>query len=115
MRNELDIARSAQLGCGLMPQASLPPGDAEPVRSDVPVLLLNGAEDPQDHRPTWPTPEPRLPNSLSIAVPALGHTVGHFGCLPSIVGAFFEAGSVVGLDTSCIGQMTPTPFATATP
>ena len=112
LSNELDVARSARLGCGLMPEASLLPGDAEPVRSDVPVLLLNGMEDPQDPPSNVADAGTELPNSLAIAVPALGHTVGHVGCLPSIVAAFFEAGSVDGLDTSCIDRMTPTPFAT---
>ena len=109
------MARSARLGCGFMPEASLLPGDAEPVRSDVPVLLLNGAEDPQDPPSNVADAGTELPSSLAIAVPALGHTVGHFGCLPSIVAAFFEAGSATGLDTSCIGQMSPTPFVTRVP
>ena len=115
LSSELDTARSARLGCGLMPEASLLPGDAEPVRSDVPVLLLNGAEDPQDPPSNVADAGTELPNGLAIAVPALGHTVGGFGCLPDIVAAFFEAGSVDGLNTSCINTMTPTPFATPAP
>ncbi len=115
LRNQLDAARTAAFGCKVMPEASLPPGDTEPVRSDVAVLLLNGAEDPQDPPSNVAVAGTELPNSLSIAVPALGHTVGHLGCLPSIVGAFFEAGSVAGLDTSCIEQMTPAPFTTTSP
>ena len=98
-----------------MPEASLLPGDADPVRSDVPVLLLNGAEDPQDPPSNVADAGAELPNSLAIAVPALGHTVGHLGCLPSIVAAFFEAGSVAGLDTSCIDRMVPDPFAMPAP
>ena len=115
LSNELDVAWSARLGCGLMPEASLLPGDAQPVLSEVPVLLLNGTEDPQDPPSNVADAGTELPNSLSIAVPALGHTVGHVGCLPSIVAAFFEAGSVDGLNTGCINRMTPTPFATPAP
>ncbi len=111
LSDELDAARTEGLACRLMPEASMQPGDAEPVRSDVPVLLLNGVEDPQDPPSNVADAEAELPSSLSIAVPALGHTVGHIGCLPSIVSAFFETGSVVGLDTSCVDRMTPTPFA----
>ena len=85
------------------------------MRSEVPVLLLNGAEDPQDPPSNVADAGAELPNSLAIAVPALGHTVGHLGCLPSIVAAFFEAGSVDGLDTSCIDEMMPTPFTTPAP
>ncbi|MGZ8572273.1 MAG: alpha/beta hydrolase [Actinomycetota bacterium] len=112
LRNQLDAARTSAFGCRVMPEASLPPGDTAPVRSDVAVLLLNGTEDPQDPPSNVADAAAELPNSLSIAVPALGHTVGHLGCLPSIVSAFFEVGSVEGLDTSCIDQMTAAPFAT---
>ena len=110
--NELNAARTMELACALMPKASLSPGDAEPVRSDVPVLLLNGSEDPQDPPSNVADAGTELPNSLSIVVPALGHTVGHIGCLPTIVSAFFEVGSVAGLDRSCVLEMTPAPFTT---
>jgi pimeloyl-ACP methyl ester carboxylesterase len=112
LRKELDDARSMALACGVMPQAPLLPGDGAPVRSDVPVLLLNGAEDPQDPPANVADAGTELPSSLAITVPALGHTVGHLGCLPSIVSAFFEAGTVAGLDRSCILGMTPAPFTT---
>jgi len=108
----LEDARSMDLACGLMPKASLSPGDRAPVRSEVSVLLLNGSEDPQDPPSNVADADTELPNSLSITVPALGHTVGHVGCLPSIVGAFFEAGSVTGLDRSCILEMALNPFTT---
>jgi pimeloyl-ACP methyl ester carboxylesterase len=112
LRTELGDARSMDLACSLMPEASLSPGDGSPVRSDVPVLLLNGAEDPQDPPSNVADAGTELPNSLSITVPAFGHTVGHIGCLPSVVSAFFDTGSVAGLDRSCILEMTPAPFTT---
>ena len=31
----------------------------------------------------------------------MGHTVGHLGCMPSIIVDFFKAGTVDGLDVSC--------------
>ena len=46
-----------------MPEASLLPGDADPVRSGVPVLLLNGTEDAQDPPSNVPTPEPNFPTA----------------------------------------------------
>ncbi len=107
---ELEQARGWRLACSLMPQASVLPGDVAAVRSMVPVLLLNGSEDPQDP-PSNVADAPReLPNSLVLSVPALGHTVGTFGCLPDVVAAFIEAGSVEGLDVSCVSAMSPGPF-----
>jgi fermentation-respiration switch protein FrsA (DUF1100 family) len=105
-------ARSTALACGFAPKAALLPGDAAPVRSDLPVLLINGAEDPQDPPSNVADAPTELPNSLELSPAGLGHVVGYMGCLPDVVGAFLEAGSVEGLDTSCVAEMTPPPFAT---
>ena len=109
---EVATARDQALACSAMPEASGLPGDDDAVLSAVPVLLLNGAEDPQDPPANVADAPSELPNSLSLAVPALGHTVGHLGCLPDVVAAFFDAGSAEGLDVSCVAQMTPAPFVT---
>jgi hypothetical protein len=37
-------------------------------------------------------------------VPGQGHTVAHMGCMPSIVSAFIAAGTVDGLDTTCVAN-----------
>jgi pimeloyl-ACP methyl ester carboxylesterase len=105
-------ARDFDLGCSLLPTAFVPPNDAAPLRSDIPVLLLNGSEDPQDPPANVSDAPIELPNSLSIVAPAQGHTVGHLGCLPDVVAAFIAAGSVDGLDTTCVQEMSPPPFDT---
>lgn len=109
---ELARSRAMALVCNTMPQASPDPGDAAPVRSSVPVLLLNGTEDPQDPPANVADAPLELPNSLALAVPGFGHTVGHLECFPDMLAAFFEAGSVAGLDTSCVASLTPPPFET---
>jgi pimeloyl-ACP methyl ester carboxylesterase len=109
----LASSRDRALACRIAPEASLPPGDGAPVRSEVPFLLLNGAEDPQDPPSNVADAPIELPNSLVIAPAGLGHTVGHLGCLPQLVAAFLEAGSVDDLDTSCVASMSPPPFSTA--
>ena len=108
--SELEQARGVAAVCRAMPQASLGPGDDAPVRSHVPVLLLNGAEDPQDPPSNVAEAPVELPNSLVVTIPGLGHTVGHLECCPALIAAFFEAGSVEGLDTSDIERLTPAPF-----
>ncbi len=105
-------ARNLALGCSLLPPASLPPGDGAPVRSDVPVLLLTGSEDPQDPPANVMHAPRELPNSLTVVVPSQGHVVGYLGCLPDVVAAFVEAGSVEGLEVECVGAIPPPPFST---
>jgi hypothetical protein len=44
-----------------------------------------------------------------VVLPAQQHVVGHLGCLPSVVAAFVAAGTVDGLDTSCVAKGSPAP------
>ena len=105
----LDAARNLDLGCSLMPRVPVPPDDGRPVRSDVPVLLLNGTLDPQDPPANVADAAVELPNSLTITAPQ-AHTFGHLGCVPDVVAAFLDAATVEGLDTSCIDELTPPSF-----
>ncbi len=97
-------ARAQEIGCAHAPEGVVPPDDAAPVRSDVPVLLIVGEADPQDppanvaDAPAW------FPNSRTVVVPGHGHTVSHQGCLPRIVDAFVEAGTADDLDASCVDE-----------
>lgn len=108
----LDAARNLDLGCSLMPPVPVPPDDGRPVRSDVPVLLLNGTLDPQDPPANVADATVELPHSLTITPPQ-AHTFGHVGCLPDVVAAFLDAATVEGLDTACIDELTPPPFTTS--
>ena len=106
---QLAGARSQAETCRYAPRGIVPADDAEPVRSDVPVLLVLGEADPQDPPANVEDAPEELPNSLTVVVPGMGHTVGHLGCMPSIIVDFFEAGSVDGLDVSCAATGVPVP------
>lgn len=69
--------------------------DGEPVRGDLPVLLILGEADPQDPANVAGAPE-ELPRSKTVVVPRQSHTVGTRGCIPTIVTAFLTAGTVDG-------------------
>jgi pimeloyl-ACP methyl ester carboxylesterase len=106
----LRSARVQHFACGFVEPGVVLPEDGDPVRSDVPVLLLNGSEDPQDPPANVADAATELPNSLEIVAPGQGHTVGHLGCLPQVVAAFIEAGTVEGLETTCVEELLPPPF-----
>jgi pimeloyl-ACP methyl ester carboxylesterase len=101
---EVAIARSQADGCQFAPPGIVPADDAEPARSDVPVLFLVGEADPQDPPSNIADAAEDFPNSLTIVAPGHGHTVAHLGCLPTVVDAFIAAGTVEGLDTSCVDE-----------
>ena len=56
-----------------------------------------------------------LPNSQVLRIPDMGHFpsgLDHMECMDQIMAAFFEAGTVEGLDTGCLTQMHAPPFYT---
>lgn len=106
---QLAEARAQAESCRFTPAGIVPENDAEPARSDVPVLLILGDADPQDPPSNVADAPVELPNSLTVVVPGHGHTVGYQGCMPSIVVDFITAGTVSGLDVSCAATDVPLP------
>jgi pimeloyl-ACP methyl ester carboxylesterase len=83
----------------------------------TPTLLVVGELD--DVTPPDATERARrtLPNSHVVRIPLLGHFpsgLDHMECMDLIIAAFFDAGTVEGLDTGCLRQMQAPPFYTAT-
>lgn len=100
--------RKQQAACAAWP---VPPVDRkfmDPVVSGVPTLLISGERDPVTPPVSAERAARTLKNSLSIVVPDGGH--GYFGiegaieCVDSLMVRFIEAGTVKGLDTSCLGR-----------
>jgi pimeloyl-ACP methyl ester carboxylesterase len=89
--------------CADWPRSPLPEGYGEPVRSDVPVLLLSGSLDPVTP-PRWGEEAARhLPNALHLVVPG-PHGVGG-PCVEEIISDFLATGTAEGLDTACAEGM----------
>ncbi len=91
--------------CDFWPRGEVPPGYYEPVVSAVPALVLSGEDDPVTP-PSWGEEVARhLSQSLHVVAPATGHGVLGTGCGQRMVQAFVEAGTVDGLDTSCVADI----------
>ncbi|HEX2641363.1 MAG TPA: alpha/beta fold hydrolase, partial [Thermoanaerobaculia bacterium] len=83
--------------CAEWPRATLPLGYHEPVRSNVPALLLTGEADPI-LPPVWAEEVARnLPNSRLIVVPNASHWPVT-PCTQKLIRAFLRAGTAQGLD-----------------
>jgi pimeloyl-ACP methyl ester carboxylesterase len=98
--------------CQTWPHATVPAAFKQPVSSNAPVLLLSGELDPVTPPANAEQAARTLPNSLSLVIPGLGHNVVFAGCLPDLVATFLQAGTVKGLDTSCVKQIQTGPFQT---
>jgi pimeloyl-ACP methyl ester carboxylesterase len=89
-----------------------------PVRTDVPVLLVTGANDPVTP-PRYAAEVARtMANSLVVVVPFGGHSLAGLDgleCVNRLQRETIEQGSVRGLDTSCVAQIRRRGFPTDLP
>lgn len=90
---QVAAAQLQAMGCPLLPRGYVPADDAQPLQTAIPVLLLNGAADPQDPPSNVADARVEMPSSLVVSVPGQGHTVGHLSCLPTVVADFIAAGA----------------------
>ena len=105
--------QAQKAACAEWPHGRVPAGFAEPVRSEVPTLLLSGERDPVTPAADAVAAARTLPRSLHLIVPGGGHSLeGLKGveCIDRIYHEFLERGRLEGLDTSCVAAIEPLPF-----
>ena len=106
-RLQVDVIVDA---CSVWPAADLPAEYFEPVRSDVPALLLSGDLDPVTP-PRWGEEVlSGLSNARHVVAPGAGHGVIAHGCADDVVAEFMETGSHADLDVSCLERVRRPPF-----
>lgn len=96
--------------CAVWPKGPVSPHFAEPLRSDVPTLLLSGQFDPV----TPPRYAEHVLETLGKARHLVGAGQGHIllgrGCTPKLAATFVDTLDPAGLDASCLDALGPTPF-----
>ena len=82
----------------------------EPVRSDVPTLVLSGELDPVTP-PRWgeATLE-NLSNGRHVVVPGLAHGTSSVGCVPGLIDEFLREIDPAALDDGCVQEIQRPPF-----
>ena len=96
--------------CAIWPHGAPEKGFNQPVRSDVPTLLLSGQADPVTPPSNAEHVAQGLSNSLGLVVPGGGHNVIYRGCIPRLAAEFIDAGSLQRLDPACVERIEPLPF-----
>ena len=96
--------------CAYFPKFVEPASNLQRVRSQVPLLALVGGADPQDPVGNLAGLAAAMPKSRIVVVPAHGHGVGQYGCLPNLVARFVDRGAVASLDVSCAWAISPPSF-----
>lgn len=96
--------------CEEWPRGEAPADLREPLRSDIPTLLLSGDADPVTPPGYAATVAETLPNGRHLVVPGYGHGVIAAGCIPKVAAQFIREGSAAGLETACVDEIDPPPF-----
>ena len=100
--------------CQEWPKGDIPSNYTDPVKSNLPVLMISGEVDGSS--PPWfaESAVKFLPNGRLLKIRYLGHQINDF-CLSDIFQNFVTAGSAKDLDTSCTEKIRRPPFATEMP
>ncbi len=94
--------------CAEWPRMKVSESFLEPVKSDVPVLLVAGALDPVT--PPWLAEIVAKTLSRSRLVVVRNATHNSYECIENLIADFIDKGTTEGLDVSCIEQIKRPPF-----
>jgi len=96
--------------CSVWPQGILDPDLHQPLKSDKPVLVLSGGNDPVTPARYGEQVLSQFPRGRHLVIDGYGH--GQLGapCVPGLLGKFIALGSTRGLDTRCIAGLRAAPF-----
>lgn len=100
--------------CSAWPHGKVPPGFADDVRSDVPVLLLSGDRDPATP-PRWGEQAAHYLSRSRHVVFRRGAHVGRSPCVRSILADFLTRGTAEGLDVACASETPKIAFTMPAP
>jgi pimeloyl-ACP methyl ester carboxylesterase len=112
-------AADQKAACAVWPHAKLDASVQQPVRSRVPLLVMNGEHDPATARYHAERMLAGFPNGRLIVIPSQGHgfngLVGLKPCYEQIVTRFIRAGEAKGVDASCMAGVHRPPFPASFP
>lgn len=112
-RTTLGDYRVAQLvaACREWVRGKVPRDHAQPVRSDVPALLISGTLDPNTNERWGKAAARYLTNSKHVVIPNLSHGFSSINeCGAKFIAEFIEKASPGGIDFSCKDRVSLPPF-----
>jgi pimeloyl-ACP methyl ester carboxylesterase len=101
--------RSFQDACRQWPSVRALPGFVEPVKSDIPVLMVSGDVDPVTPASIATAAAKFLPNSLHVIIRDGTHLT-ESPCIRNLISEFISNGSGKDLDTTCVNDIKRPPF-----
>lgn len=106
--------RDQAAACAEWPARPVDAAFLEPVRSDVPVLVISGQHDPATPPERGDEALRTLPNGRHLVIPGAGHglggSVGARECVPRLMVEFIRTADAKALDASCVASIHRPPF-----
>lgn len=106
------MLRAIEAQCGVWPKGEVPDDFHEPVRSELPVLLLSGERDPVTPPRYGDLAAETFDNALHLVARGQAHSVMRHRCVQEVITRFVIAGSADALDTACVDDIEASPFFT---
>ncbi len=95
--------------CEAWPQSKRAADFREPLKGNVPVLLLSGEFDPVTPPRYGDAVVKFLPNGRHVIVKGQGHNVMPVGCAPKIFARFIDSANAKTLDVKCLDSLAYVP------
>lgn len=108
-----DVASAFFAACPVWPHRPAPAGNAVPLRSDVPALLLSGELDPVTPPRYAEQVLKGLPNGRALVARGQGHATLTAGCMPRLLGQFIDKTDAKALDAGCLDTLSYVPAFTS--
>ena len=103
--------RTYQKNCGVWPYAKVGKEFLEPVHSDIPALLITGAEDPATPPSQAEKAAVGLSHSRIVVIPQGTHLTAS-PCIDKMIVQFVDDGSSPAIDATCVSEVHHLPFRT---
>jgi pimeloyl-ACP methyl ester carboxylesterase len=91
--------------CAIWPKGKVPADYYDPVKADVPTLILSGGIDPATPPRHGALVASWLPRSKHFVAANLAHGVSLHGCAPKLLEGFIRKGDGEGLDGTCLERI----------
>lgn len=105
-----ELARGIEVMCSVWPSGLIDPDFKSPVKSDIPVLLLSGSEDPITPPEYADRAMVELSNARHLVLQGQGHHVSIVGCAPALVAKFVEELEPSALNIGCLNRVQAAPI-----
>jgi pimeloyl-ACP methyl ester carboxylesterase len=106
--------RTHRRACQEWPRGDISADFYEPVRSNIPILMLSSEFDPATPPQFGRAAASFLPSSRQILIRNIAHGYGS-DCLRNITAEFISKGSAEQLDTACVADLRPPVFVSELP